>query len=192
MNLARRHVTFSRRSPRQPGPDLKPVAEVVADRVWRAMIDASSLLSSLGVKHALVGGLAVGAYGWPRATKDVDFLVDDSAWQKTDAGLVVMRAGLPVQAHGVSVDTLSIGDDERHLHDAIERAETSEGVPVAPVEALVYMKLTSPRSKDRQDVIELAKAGIELDTVRTYLDRHAPQTRARFEEAIDTARGEEE
>jgi hypothetical protein len=39
VNLARRHVTFSRRSPRQPGPDLKPVAEVVADRVWRGYLD---------------------------------------------------------------------------------------------------------------------------------------------------------
>ncbi len=192
MNLARRQVTFSRRSPKERGADLKPVAEVVSDRVWQAMIDASALLSSLGVKHALVGGLAVGAHGWPRTTKDVDFLVDDSAWLKTDAGLVVMRAGLPVEAHGVPVDTLSIRDDERHLQEAIERAQTSEGVPVAPIEALVYMKLTSPRSKDRQDVVELAKAGIDLDTVRTYLDRHAPKTRARFEEAVETARREEE
>lgn len=105
---------------------------------------------------------------------------------------MVVRAGLPVEALGVPVDTLSIRDDERHLEGAIERAETSEGVPVAPVEAVVYMKLTSPRSKDRQDVIELVKAGIHLDPVRAYLDRHAPQVRDRFEAAVDTARGEEE
>jgi hypothetical protein len=71
------------------------VAEVVSDRIWRAMVDGSAALSQLGVGHALVGALAVGAHGWPRATGDVDFLVDDSAWTKTPAGLVVMRAGLP-------------------------------------------------------------------------------------------------
>lgn len=123
------------------------------------MIDSSALLSTLGVRHALVGDLAVGAHGWPRATTGVDFLVDETAWKKTEGGLVVMRSGLPVEAHGVPVDTLSIRDDEKHLQTAIDGAETSEGVPVAPAEAIVYMKLASPRSKDRQDVIELVRAG---------------------------------
>ena len=184
-------MTFSRRPLKRPGADLKPVGEVVSDRVWRAMLDSSALLAKLGVGHALVGGLAVGAHGWPRATKDVDFLVDDSAWEKTDGGLVVMRAGLPVQAHGVPVDTLSIRDDERHLQGAIDAPETSEGVPVAPVEAVVYMKLASPRSRDRQDVIELVRAGIDVERVRNYLDRFAPQLRDAFEEALKTVASEE-
>lgn len=192
MNLARRHMTFSRRPLKKPGADLKPVSEVVSDRVWRAMIDSSALLSKLGIRHALVGGLAVGAHGWPRATRDVDFLVDDTAWHKTEGGLVVMRAGLPVQAHGVPVDTLSIRDDEKHLQAAIDGAETSEGVPVAPVEAIVYMKLASPRSKDRQDVIELVRAGIDVAKVSGHLDRFAPQVRERLEEAVTIARSEEE
>ena len=192
MDLARRQVTFSRRPMRPHGADLKSVGEVVSERVWRAMIDSSALLTKLGVGHALVGGLAVGAHGWPRATKDVDFLVDDSAWQKTDGGLVVMRSGLPVQAHGVAVDTLSIRDDERHLQAAIDDAERSEGVPVAPVEAVVYMKLASPRSRDRQDVIELVRAGVDVSKVRHYLDRHAPHLRDRFDEAVKTAESEEE
>ena len=192
VDLARRQVTFSRRPLRRQGADLKPVGEVVSERVWRAMIDSSALLSKLGVGHALVGGLAVGAHGWPRATKDVDFLVDDSAWQKTDGGLVVMRSGLPVQAHGVAVDTLSIRDDESHLQAAIDAAERTEGVPVAPVEAVVYMKLASPRSRDRQDVIELVRAGLDVSSVRHYLDRHAPHLRGRFDEAVQTAESEDE
>ncbi len=185
-------MSFSRRPRKRPGADLKPVSEVVSDRVWRAMIDSSSLLTKLGVGHALVGGLAVGAHGWPRATKDVDFLVDDTAWQKTDSGVVVMRTGLPVQAHGVPVDTLSIRDDEKHLQAAIDSAERSEGVPVAPVEAVVYMKLASPRSRDHQDVIELVRAGIDVEKVRRYLERHAPYLGDGFDEAVKTAAREEE
>jgi hypothetical protein len=170
---------------------LKPVAEVVSERVWRAMADASKSLSALGVKHALVGGLAVGAHGWPRATRDVDFLVDDSAFVKSDAGLVILRAGIPVQAHGIAVDTVSVRDDERHLLLAIEAAEISEGIPVLSIEALVYLKLASPRSQDRQDVLQLVRAGADLERVRKYLDANAPKLREKFE-AIVRAADEEE
>ncbi len=192
MNLAHRHLTFFRKPPRSYGADLKPVGEVVSERVWRAMIDSSALLHQLGIRHILVGGLAVGAHGYPRVTKSVDFLVDDSAWTQIEGGLVVMRAGLPVQAHGVAVDALSIGDDEHHLLAALDAAELSEGVPVAPVEALVYTKLVSRRSKDLQDVVELVRAGLDVDKVRGYLERHAGALRSRFEQAVEIAEREEE
>jgi hypothetical protein len=185
-------MTFSRNRPRRERADLRPVAEVVSEKVWKAMIDASRALDELGIGHALVGGLAVGAHGWPRTTKDVDFLVDDSAWIKTEAGLVVMRAGLPVEAHGVAVDTLSVRDDEQHLLAAIEAPELSEGVPVAPVEAVIYLKLVSPRSKDRLDLVELVRAGVDLERVRAYLDRHAPSLRSKFEDIVRTSEEEEE
>jgi hypothetical protein len=170
---------------------LKPVAEVVSEKVWRAMTDASESLRSMGIKHALVGGLAVGAHGWPRSTRDVDFLVDDSAFTKTDTGLVILRAGMPVQAHGIAVDTVSVRDDERHLLPAIEAAEISEGIPVISIEALVYLKLASPRSQDRQDVLNLVRAGADLDRVRRYLDANAPELREKFEAIVRTAEEEE-
>lgn len=191
MDLTKRQVTFFRVREGPSGPDLKPVAEVVSEKVWRAMTDASESLRSLGIKHALVGGLAVGAYGWPRATRDVDFLVDDSAWSKTESGVVILRAGIPVQAHGIAVDTISVRDDERHLLAAIEAAEISERVPVAPIEALVYLKLSSPRSQDRQDVLHLVRAGADLERVRRYLDANAPKLREKFEAIVRTAAEEE-
>jgi hypothetical protein len=191
VDLTKRQVTFFRLRERPAGPDLRPVAEVVSEKVWRAMADASKSLSALGVRHALVGGLAVGAHGWPRATRDVDFLVDDSAFVKTDAGLVILRAGIPVQAHGIAVDTVSVRDDERHLLPAIEAAEISEGIPVLSIEALVYLKLASPRSQDRQDVLQLVRAGADLERVRKYLDANAPKLREKFE-AIVRAADEEE
>jgi len=184
-------MTFFRQPPHCVGADLGPVAEVVSDKVWRAMHDASALLQRLGVKHALVGGLAMAAYGCLRATNRVEFIVDDSAWLKTDAGLVVLRVGLPVQAHGVAIDTLSVRDDERHLLGTIETPEVSEGVPVAPIEAVVYMKLASPRSKDRQDVIELVRAGADVGIVRRYLEAHAPHLVAALDAVVKTVEREE-
>jgi hypothetical protein len=122
----------------------------------------------------------------------VDFLVDDSAWLKMESGLVVMRAGLPVQAHGVPIDTLSIRDEERHLVAALEAPEVTEGVPVAPVEAEVFLKLVSPRAKDWADVIELLKAGLDPESARRYLQSCAPALVGRFDEAVKAAKAEEE
>lgn len=184
-------MTFSRVREGPEGPDLKPVADAVSEKVWRAMIDASKTLHSLGIRHALVGGLAVGAHGWPRATRDVDFLVDDGAWSKSESGVVILRAGIPVEAHGISIDTISVRDDERHLLSAIETAAISEGIPVLPVDALVYLKLASPRSQDRQDVLNLVGAGLDLDRVRRYLDANAPKLREKFEAIARTAIQEE-
>ncbi|MFN7973858.1 MAG: hypothetical protein U0166_16170 [Acidobacteriota bacterium] len=156
------------------------------------MVSASKELTGLGVRHALVGGLAVGAHGFARATKDVDFIVDDSAWRQTEGGLLVMTAGLPFRAHGVAIDTLPVGEDERFLTRAIADAESTEGIPVAPVEALVYMKLSSPRAKDRADVIELVKSGIDVAKVAHYLDVNAPALTQAFSEAVQVARSEED
>lgn len=184
-------MSFFRLRERPPGPDLKPVREVVSEKVWRAMIDASESLRSLEVKHALVGGLAVGAHGWPRATRDVDYLVDDSAFVKSESGLVTLRAGIPVEAHGIAIDTISVRDDERHLLPAIEAAEISEGIPVISVDALVYLKLSSPRPQDRLDVMNLVRAGADLERVRKYLDANAPHLAEKFEEIVgDVARAE--
>jgi hypothetical protein len=57
---------------------------------------------------------------------------------------------------------------------------------------LVYMKLESPRHKDRTDVIELVKAGLDVDACRRYLSDHAPGFVADFEEAVARARAEDE
>ncbi len=58
-------------------PDLSLLDGIVAPRVLDALRVASEQLTRVGIRHALVGDLAVGAHGHPRATKDVDFLVGD-------------------------------------------------------------------------------------------------------------------
>lgn len=146
-------------------PDLAAVREVVSDKIWLALVDSSAELKRLGVRHALIGGLAVGAYGYPRATKDVDFIVDDSGWEERSSGLVVMRVGLPVRAHGIDVDHLSIPSGEKHLVSAIVDAQVSEGVPVAPIEEVIYLKLVTPRQRDLNDIAELLSRGAVDETV---------------------------
>jgi len=168
-------------------PDLALLEDVVASKVLDAMKVASSALTKLGIRHVVVGGLAVGANGHPRATKDVDFLVGDEAFERHPGGFVTMRPGVPIQVNGVAIDLLSIGDGEEHLATALE---TSPGSAIEAPQ-LVYLKLKSPRQKDRVDVIELVKAGIDIDASRRYLAAHAPQLVPRFDDAVAQAAAEE-
>lgn len=48
----------------------------------------TELLETAGVGYALVGGLAVGFYGYPRATKDIDLLVLETALAAAVGALV--------------------------------------------------------------------------------------------------------
>jgi hypothetical protein len=168
-------------------PDLSLLEDVVASKVLDAMKVASSALTKLGVRHVVVGGLAVGANGNPRATKDVDFLVGDEAFEKHPGGFITMKPGVPIQINGVAIDLLSVGDGEEHLATALEAP------PGSAIEApqLIYLKLKSPRQKDRVDVIELVKAGIDIDASRRYLAANAPQLVAAFDTAVAHAAAEE-
>jgi hypothetical protein len=69
-------------------PDPALLDDVVAPKVLDAMRLASNALSALGVRHVVVGGLAVGANGNPRATRVVDFLVGDEAFEHHPGGFV--------------------------------------------------------------------------------------------------------
>jgi hypothetical protein len=168
-----------------PKPDLALLEGTVAPKVLDAMQAASAALTRLGVRHTLVGGLAVGAHGYPRATKDVDFLVGEEAFEHHEGGLVTMKPGVPIQVAGVAIDFLSIGADEDHLEAAL-----SDEIVAAP--ALVYLKLKSPRSKDRTDVIEMVKAGLDVERARAYLASYRPDFLPKLEDVVRIARAEED
>lgn len=170
--------------------DLSALDGVVASQVLDAMRVAHGELRRLGVPHVLVGGLAVGAYGYARATKDVHFLVGDEAFVERGGGIVTMKPGVPIQVAGVLVDHLSAQQGEEQLRELL-RSTGQQELTVAPVEVLVYLKLKSPRAKDRADVIELLKAGINSRSCRGYLEKHAAALLAPFEEAVAQAVSEE-
>lgn len=151
-------------------PDPSLLRGVVAREVLEAMEIASAALKQVGVRHVVVGGLAVGANGFPRATRDVDFLVGDEAFERHEGGLVTLRQGVPVEVNRVAVDFIGADANESFLAAALEAEAGSiiEGPP------LVYMKLKSPRHKDRTDVIELVKAGLDVDRCREFLGQRAP------------------
>lgn len=172
-------------------PDLTPVFEVNRPEIREAAFGASEMLRRAGVRHALVGGLAVGAWGYPRWSKDVDFLVGDEAFIVHPGNFVTFAPGVPISVAGVAIDSLSIGQDEGFLVEMLENPIVEQGLPVIPVEALVYLKLKSPRDKDRTDVIEMIKAGIDSKAVAEWMSHYAPAMVAKFQAAFKKAAEEE-
>ena len=72
--------------------DIKEALQFVAPKVRDAAIKTAVQLAHLGIRHALAGGLAVGAHGYVRATTAIDFLVGEEAFDRQ--GLVVaFKAG---------------------------------------------------------------------------------------------------
>lgn len=188
--LRRVHYSaMGHRRDRSFAPDLARLQGVVAEEVLDAMRAAAARLSDLGVRHWVVGGLAVGAHGYPRGTKDVDFLVGDEAFERHAGGLVTMKPGLPIQAGGVLVDHLSANEGEDFL--TADLPAPGVALEVAPLPVLLYLKLRSARLKDRADVVELIKAGVELEETRTWIGEHAPELVEALERAVETAAAEE-
>jgi hypothetical protein len=166
--------------------DIKEVFGFVDPKVRNAALQVAEQLEKLGIRFALAGGLAVGVHGYVRATKDVDFLVGEEAFEHHGL-LVTFKAGVPIQVGGIQVDYLSALSLGQHLIQEIENPPVCDGLPVVSVEALIYMKLIARRRQDQLDVIKLIQTGINVRSVRKYLEEYASDQLPFFEELLEEA-----
>lgn len=167
---------------------LLQAVKVVQDRLDRA-----------GIRNAVIGGLAVGVWGRPRTTDDVDLKV---AATRADVhkliellspecspadGAVQIAQSLGVlfldSAFGVRVDLLlaDMGFDYVALQRAVN-ADIQEGLTArfCTAEDLVLYKLITTRPRDVEDAKSVIREqGQKLD--RAYVEKWLGQ----FEEALD-------
>ena len=146
--------------------------QVVAHKVLDDALRVSSALTALGVPHALVGGLAVGLHGHPRATKDVDFIVGDAAFATTSP-LLTLRAELVDVVRWGVVDLIAALPEDPVLVAELVHGEPGS-VPVVGIEVLVVMKLRASRSQDLADVEAMVRAGADVAAVLAFLLQHEP------------------
>ena len=139
--------------------------------------DMITCLQGEGVEFMLVGGYAVGLYGWPRMTFDIDFWV----WaNEENAGKVMLalrkfgaplmdlaeedfhRPGMVFQIGTAPqrIDLLS-GVDGVRYEDAVKRAVEMEvdglKLKVISIDDLILNKKASGRAKDLADAEALEK-----------------------------------
>jgi hypothetical protein len=178
------------------------------ERVKERLLRATAALEKAGVPYAVAGGNAVAAWvarvdeAAVRNTQDVDLLLRRSDLEAASAALIsvgfVCRhvAGIDVFLDGPkakprdAIHVVFAGEKVRNeflLPAAdITESETMAAFRVLSLEALVRMKLTSFRDKDRTHVRDLIEVGL-IDS--SWRDRVAPQLAVRLQELLDTPDG---
>lgn len=156
----------------------------VAPKVRDAAIKTAAQLQQLGIRHALAGGLAVGDHGYIRATIDVNFLVGEEAFEH-HGGLVTFKPGVPIEVDDIRIDYLSPLALGAQLEETLTTPLVSKGIPIVPVEVLIYLKLVAKRRKDMVDVVELLRVGADAKKVRHYLQQYADDLLPLFAELLD-------
>jgi hypothetical protein len=165
-------------------PDLKRALRPVPS-YERAVREVSKMLAQAGIRHALVGALGANAYrNRPRTTEDIDFLVGDEAFETHAAGFVTMRVPV-VEFEGIDVDQIPLTEALRVVEDGLQRASVSDGVPIAPVDTIVVMKLLAGRTQDLADVEAIVGSGADRDLLRAAVQKAVPGYADRLERLFD-------
>jgi hypothetical protein len=132
-------------------------------------------LDDAHVEYALVGGLAVAVWGVPRATKDIDLLVERADAERAAAvakGCGFTLDALPMEFEDgmemrrlnkidgdgtlLTVDFLLVGAAQRSVWEGRQRVPFQTGsISVASREGLIAMKLAAGRAQDLADVQKL-------------------------------------
>jgi len=143
-----------------------------------ALQKAVAVLDSLRVPYALIGGLAVDAYGGTRLTKDIDFLIDWSIADAKSLAQTLTESGLPAEARrgdirdpvpGVIRMDISVGEatvrcdllfpSKAWHREAVRAASRVEleglGLPIVQPGHLFLLKLEAGGTLDLYDAAQL-------------------------------------
>lgn len=149
------------RGPRRSGsPSLRAELDHLAPAFRAATRAAAKAYERAGVRYALIGGVAAGAYSQPRATKDVDFLVGDEAFDSIGT-IVSFRPGIPLEAHGVPIDSIPLSVEYRELYELVLSSaveDDDESVRIALPGMVAVTKLVGGRHRDITAVAEMLHA----------------------------------
>lgn len=195
-------------TPRLTGEEALRLTAQVEDSLHRRMLRAASALESAGIPYAVVGGQAVALWvaqrdpGAARVTKDVDLLLRRNDLERAK---VALSAEGFVHAQVAGVDVFLDGPDGLpskgvHLLFAGEKVrpfdlsltpDVSESTWIEPLrvsdlEAVVRMKLTSFRDKDRTHLRDMIGVGLIDDG---WLTKLPPPLAERLKTLLDNPDG---
>jgi hypothetical protein len=183
-------------------------ALMAAEKVKERLRRATRALDAAGVPYAVVGGNAVAEWvarvdeDAVRNTRDVDILIRRPDFPATRACLeavgFIYHELLDIDTfidgpHGKpsgGIDLLYAGEKVRRDDDyklpEIEESERAVDFQVVNLEALLLMKLTSYRLKDRVHILDMIGVGL-IDA--TWPARLPPPLGARLQQLLDDPNG---
>ena len=178
------------------------------EKVRQRLLRAAAALDRMGVPYAVAGGNAVAAWvsrvdeAAVRNTQDVDIVIRRADLDAATAALA--QAGF-VYRHVSGIDMFLDGENAKardavHLVFAGEKvrpeyplaapdvteSEQAADFRILTLDALVRMKLTSFRDKDRTHLRDLIEVGL-LDS--DWLDRLPAELSSRLKQLLDTPGG---
>jgi hypothetical protein len=180
----------------------------IFEEVSQRLLRVTAALEAGGVPYAVIGGNAVADWvgridrGAVRLTQDVDLLIRRSDLDR--ARTVLEAAGFfyqetfdihmfldnPTASARDAVHVLFAGEKVRKEYlvptPDLSESEASERYRVLNLEALVRMKLTSFRDKDRTHIRDIIGVGL-IDS--TWPARFPPELASRLQHILDTPDG---
>jgi hypothetical protein len=145
------------------------------------MLNLAQLFHEAGVSYAVCGALALGIHGHPRATRDIDFIIQlesmfearrvakangfiiEAAPMKFQGVVHVIRLSkaLPDEEDLLTVDLLIYNSElsEKIKVEAVEYK--GETVNVVTRDTLIMLKSQSTRLRDQDDVQRLTSGDVE-------------------------------
>ena len=178
------------------------------EKVRQRVLRAASALEKAGIPYAVAGGNAVAAWvsrvdeAAVRNTQDVDVLLrrsdlDAAKTAMAEAGFVYRRAaGVEMFLDGPgakardAVHVVFAGEKVRPEYPApapdVSESESTTSFRVVGLEALVRMKLTSFRDKDRTHLRDFLDVGL-IDA--TWVEQLPAELGARLQTLLDTPDG---
>lgn len=179
-----------------------------AEKVQQRLLRATAALEQAGVAYAVVGGNAVAVWvgsvdeAAVRLTRDVDLLLRreslEAAKEALDPAGFLYHETLDVpmfldgpQANRRDAVHVLLSGDRVRPEDATVVPDVSESAPserfrVVALEALVRMKLTSFRDKDRMHLRDMLDVGL-IDA--SWPARFPPELAARLQQILDNPNG---
>ena len=178
------------------------------ERVRARLLKAARALDAAAIDYAVIGGNAVAAWvsrvdeAAVRNTQDVDMLLRRDS---LPLAIRALEAAGFVYRHSASIDMFLDGPDARardavhiifadervrpdyHLPSpSVDESELSADFRLVSLDALVRMKLTSFRDKDRVHIRDLIGVGLVDES---WLERVSPSLRDRLQAMLDDPEG---
>lgn len=164
----------------------------VPEALRAAAVEASEMLRAAGIRHVLVGGVAVSCNGYGRTTQNVDVGVEQKAFEYRDKAMF-LRIGLPFKILGIPIHYIAPHDPfEVAMLEKYLEVPAPGHVPVLQIGPLTVMKLIARRYKDIADLVELFKRmpTDHLRIVREFVMDNLPSQVSMFDEVVACAEAE--
>ncbi|MBS1845426.1 MAG: hypothetical protein JST53_13500 [Actinobacteria bacterium] len=145
------------------------------------VVAVSQALVAAGIPHAIGGAIALGHHAEPRLIRDIDVNV----FVPPERGAEVEAALAELDGDGPPVH-LFFDEDELHatMPAAVRQVPFAGAtIPIVSPEHLIVRKVTLDREKDWLDIeaILAAETPLDLDEIRAWLRRFAPERLPVFE-----------